>query len=269
MTDDGTLIASGYDSAFQIYNSETGAAVWEQTTQNCVKGIQITNDGQKVFVATFNFATQNDSYLACYQVGQSVPLWTKTFVGNFTAMNASKSGNRVIFCEYPGPVKKMFVLDGATGNQLFETPFQNQNPPGISNDGKYIVSGDYSGYIYLYEFNEGANTYSEKWHYRVNGASAWVWGMNISADGSTIAAGSLVFPSGGGTDGELYVFNNYSSVPVWVATGFLDAVVSVDLSADGSIIAAGSYGPIIDSRPDFMLYRKQSNTPYFNVNSPG
>ena len=147
MTSDGTLTASGFDSAFQIYNTGTGAVVWEQTTENCVKGIQITDDGQKVFVATFNFATQADSYLACYQIGQSVPLWFKAFTGNFTALSASKSGNRVVFCEYGGPVNKMFVFDGATGDQLFEAPFQNQNPPGISNDGKYIVSGDYSGFI--------------------------------------------------------------------------------------------------------------------------
>lgn len=268
MTDDGSLIANGFDSAFQIYNAVTGAVVWEQATQNCVRGISITNDGQKVFVATFNYGTQADSYLACYQVGQSVPLWSKTFVGNYTAMNVSKSGNRVVFCEYGGPVSKMFVLDGATGDQLFEAPFQNQNPPGISNDGKFIVSGDYSGFVYLYEYDEAGNTYNEKWHYKVNGTSAWVWGMNISADGSTIAAGTLVFLSSD-YDGELYVFNTYSPVPLWVATGFKDAVVSVDLSADGSIIAAGSWGPLNNTRPDFMLYRKQSNTPYFNISSPG
>ena len=61
MTEDGTLTANGYDSAFQIYNTATGALVWEQTTANCVKGISITNDGQKVFVATFNFSSQNDA----------------------------------------------------------------------------------------------------------------------------------------------------------------------------------------------------------------
>jgi len=268
MTEDGTLIANGFDSAFQIYNTATGAVVWEQNTANCVRGIQITNDGQIVFVATFNYSTQVDSYLACYQMGQSTPLWSKTFAGNFTAMNASKSGNRVIFCEYGGLVSKMFVLDGATGNQLFETPFQNQNPPGISYDGKYIISGDYSGYAYLYEFDEGANTYNEKWHYKVNGSSAWLWGMNISADGSTIAVGTLILNTTS-YDGELYVFNTYSPVPLWIATSFGDAVSSVDLSADGSIIAAGSYGPLNHSRPDFMLYRKQSPTPYFNINTPG
>jgi len=268
MTEDGTLIANGFDSAFQIYNTATGAVQWEQTTENCVKGIQITNDGQIVFVATFNYATQSDSYLTCYQVGQSIPLWSKTFVGNFAALSASKSGNRVVFCEYGGPVSKLFVLDGANGNQLFEAPFQNQNPPGISFDGKYIVSGDYSGFVYLYEYNEGTSTYNEKWHYRVNGSSAWVWGMNISADGSTIAVGTLIFQTSD-YEGDLLIFNSYSPVPVWVATGFKDAVVSVDLSADGSIIAAGTWGPIDNSRPDFMLYRKQSSTPYFNVNSPG
>ena len=268
MTEDGTLLANGFDSAFQIYNVETGALVWDQTTENCVKGIQITNDGQRLFVATFNYSTQNDSYLTCYQTGQSTPLWTKSFTGNFVALNASEDGNRVVFCMYGGTTNKLYVFDGSTGTQIFEAPFQNQNPPGISYDGKYIVSGDYSGFVYLYEYNEGIATYVEKWHYKVAGSSSWVWGMNISADGSTVAVGTLIFLTSD-YDGELYVFNTYSPVPLWVASGMKDAVVSVDLSADGSLIAAGGYGPVNDSRPDFMLFRKQSPTPYFNINSPG
>ncbi|MCK9205412.1 MAG: carboxypeptidase regulatory-like domain-containing protein, partial [Bacteroidales bacterium] len=268
MTEDGTLLACGYDSAFQIYDIATGAVVWEKTTTNCVKGIQISDDGQKVFVATFNIGTQTDSYLACYQVGQSTPLWTKTFTGNYTALSASGDGSRVVFCMYGGATSRLYVFAGSDGTQIFDAPFQNQNAPGISYDGKYIVNGDYSGYIYLYEYDEGTATYFVKWHYRVNGSSAWVWGMNISADGSTVAVGTLVFLSND-YDGELYVFNTYSPVPIWVAAGFKDAVVSTDLSADGSIIAAGSWGALDNSRPDLMFYRKQSATPYFSVSSPG
>jgi len=267
MTDDGNYVACGYDSTIQVFNASSNNPIWEVSINSCVKGIQISNDG-KVFVASFNSATQNDSYVYCYQVGQDTPLWTKSYTGNATALAASKSGNRVVFCEYGGTTNKLWILDGANGDQLFETGYADQNPPSISYDGKYVVSGNYSGYAFLYEYNEANNSYFEKWNYKVNGSNSWITGMSVSADGSTVAVGSLIFLTND-YDGELYVFNTYSPVPLWIATGFKDEVNAIDMSSDGSIIAAGSWGPIDNSKPDIFLYRKQSSTPYFSVNTPG
>ena len=93
--------------------------------------------------------------------------------------------------------------------------------------------------------------------------------MGISGDGSTIAVGTLIFTSSGGYDGEVYVFNNYSPVPLWSYPNMGDMVQCTALSSDGSIVAAGGWGPLNNSIPDVFLFRKQSNVPYFTVNTPG
>ena len=234
-----------------------------------VRGIQIRNDGWRVFVAAANPVTQDSTFVYCFQFGQSIPVWVKSFAGNYTALVLSKSGNRLLLGEYGGGNNKLFVLNPATGAVIFQTAFADQYPPAISDDGNYIVSGDFSGHVFLLEYNESAATYTEKWNYTVNGANSWVAGMGISGDGTTIAIGTLMFPATGGNDGELYVFNNYSPVPLWIYPSMGDMVQCVDLSSDGSIIAAAGWGPLNNSTPDILLFRKQSNVPYLTVNSPG
>ncbi|MCX6304487.1 MAG: carboxypeptidase regulatory-like domain-containing protein [Bacteroidetes bacterium] len=269
MTEDGTRIVNGVNDQVEIYGPGSALPVWAATLSRTVRGVQIRNDGQQVFVAAVNQATQDSSFIYCFNVGQGTPAWVKSFAGNYTALVLSKSGNRLLLGEYGGVNNKLFVLNTATGAQIFQTVFADQYPPAISDDGKYIVSGDFSGHVFLLEYSETAATYSERWNYTVNGASTWVAGMGISGDGSTIAVGTLIFTAAGGYDGELYVFNNYSPVPLWIYPNMGDMVQCVDLSSDGSVIAAAGWGPVNNSSPDILLFRKQSNVPFLSVNSPG
>ena len=269
MTEDGSRIANGVNDQVEVYEPASSIPLWTTTISRDIRGIQIRNDGQQVFVAAANLAAQDSSFIYCFTVGQSTPLWVKSFAGYYTALVLSKSGNRLLLGEYGGGNNKLFVLNPATGAQIFQTVFADQYPPAISDDGKYIVSGDFSGHVFLLEYNEATATYAEKWNYTVNGTNSWVCGMGISGDGSTIAVGTLVFTSSGGTDGEVYVFNNYSPVPLWIYSNMGDMVQCVDLSSDGSIIAAAGWGPVNNSTPDVLLFRKQSSVPYLTVNSPG
>jgi hypothetical protein len=122
----------------------------------------------------------------------------------------------------------------------------------------------------LYEYDETNESYHEKWNFKVGGGgtSAWVLGMGVSADGSTVAIGTLVFITGG-YDGEIYLFNSYSPEPLWVFEHCGDQVGSVSLSDDGSLIAAAGYGPLDHSKPDFFLFRKQSSSPIFSLTTQG
>ena len=269
MTGDGARIANGVNDQVEIYASGSSMPLWSTTISQSVRGIQIRDDGQQVFVAAADLVTQDSSFIYCFIVGQSTPVWVKSFAGNYTALVLSKSGNRLLLGEYGGGNNKLFVLNTTTGAQIFQTVFADQFPPAISDDGKYIVSGDFSGHVFLLEYSAATSTYAEKWNYTVNGANSWVAGMGISGDGSTIAVGTLIFTSAGGYDGELYVFNNYSPVPLWIYPGMGDMVQCVDLSSDGSIIAATGWGPFNNATPDLFLFRKQSNVPYLTVNSPG
>ena len=125
-------------------------------------------------------------------------------------------------------------MDGANGEILFDAYYANQNPPGLSNDGSVIVNGDYSGNVYLYKYNETLNLYEEKWSYKLGGGGTSVWavGMAVSGDGTTVAVGSLVFLANG-YDGEMYLFNSWSPVPLWVYSGTGDEVSWINISEDG------------------------------------
>jgi len=269
MTDDGSRIANGYNDLVEVYLPTSSSPIWTTSIAPLsVRGIQIQNDGQKVFVAGVNQSSADSSIVYCFQVGQPTPLWRKAYAGNYASLVISRSGNRVLLGEYGGGINKVFVLNGMNGAEIFQSPISDQYPPAISEDGKFLVNGDYSGHVFLYEYDDITQTYSERWTYQVNGSGSWVCGMGISADGSTLAVGTLMFTSTG-YDGELYVFDTYSPIPLWIYPNMGDMVQSIDLSADGSIIAAATWGPIGNATPDLYLFRKQSNTPYFTVNSNG
>lgn len=273
MTEDGTRIANGgmgTNDRVEVYAPDSPVPLWSTTIfSRLIMGIQIRNDGQQVYVAAVNL-TWDSLFVYCFIIGQNTPVWVTSCAGTYyTALVLSRSGNRLLLGQSGGGFNKLFVLNTATGEPVFQTFFQDQYPPAISDDGKYIVSGDHSGHVFIFEYNESTATYTEKWNYTVGGTNPWVTGMGISGDGSTIAIGTMTFPASGGNNGDLYVFNNYSPVPLWIYPNMGDMVQCVDLSYDGSIIAAASWGPIDNSTPDIFLFRKQSNVPYITVNSPG
>jgi fibronectin type 3 domain-containing protein len=271
MTDDGSRMVNGYNDLVEVYEPSSSVPVWTTTIKSplSVRGVQIQDDGQKIFVAAGDVSTQDTSFIFCFTVGENAPLWEASIAGNFATMVISKSGNRVLVGEYGSGINKLFAMNATDGSVISELTYADQYTPGISYDGKFVVSGDFSGHVFLYEYNEATSSYAEKWTTSVNGASTWVCGMGISADGTTIAVGTLDFTSSGGFDGDVYVYNNNSPTPLWIYTGMGDMVQSVDLSDDGSIIAAASWGPIGNAAPDLAIFRRQSNVPYFTVNSPG
>jgi hypothetical protein len=270
MTNDGEWIAVGYDSVAQVYMPTSSVVFWEVILTGDVLGLQISDDGERLFIAENNHNNTGNALVSAYTIGEDVPDWTTSFEGNGTVFNGSDDGSRMVFCQYSG-YNKMWVLDGENGDILFDDYYKNQNPPALSYDGSIILNGDYSGYAYLYQYNESLNTYEEKWNYKVGGGgtSVWVVGMAVSGDGSTVAVGTLIFLSGGGFEGEMYVFNSWSPVPLWIFSGAGDQLGSIDFSYDGSLIAAAGWGPLDHSKPDFFLFRKESSEPYFNILTQG
>lgn len=268
MTEDGSKIANGVNDQVEVYGPASSVPLWSATIDKIVRGIQIRDDGQQVFVAAVDLAAQDSSIVYCFNFGQSAPVWRKSFAGNYTALVLSKSGNRLLLGEYGGANNKLFVLNPVNGTLIYQTVFSDQYPPAVSDNGKYIVSGDFSGHVFLLEYSEIESTYHEKWNYTVAGSNSWAAGMGISGDGSTIAVGTLIFTATG-YDGELYVWDNNSPVPLWVYPNMGDMVQCVDLSYDGSIIAAAGWGPINNTSPDILLFRRQSSEPYLSFSSPG
>jgi len=73
----------------------------------------------------------------------------------------------------------------------------------------------------------------------------------------------------GGYNGQLYVFNSYSPIPLWIYDDMGDYVIDVDLTDDGSLIAVASWGPVDNSTSDFFLFNRESEIPIFEINTMG
>ncbi|HZK06834.1 MAG TPA: carboxypeptidase regulatory-like domain-containing protein [Bacteroidales bacterium] len=267
MTSDGMFVNVAFDNSVYIYNTATQALVWELTIPGQAVATFLSEDGAMLYVL------ENEGDAKClasaYEVGNTTPLWQTGFISSATIAAASGDRSRLAVCQYSG-ANKLWVIDTETGEVIFDAGYKNQNPPAFSYDGNILLNGDYSGYAYLYKYNEELNTYEEQWYFKVGGggSSAWVVGMAVSADGTTAAIGTLVFLSGG-SDGEIYLFDTYSPVPRWVYGNCGDEIAAVSLSDDGAMLAAAGYGPLDQSKPDAYIFRRESNEPIFTLTTPG
>ena len=269
MTADGLYLAVAASNNLRVFDGEVYTPIWEKDFEGHITAFKIADGGQKIYLAESSVGGEAKSRVSAYIIGQDDPLWTTNFEGNATAFAISGDYSKIAFCQYSG-VNKMHILNGENGEVIFDAFYFNQNPPAFNYDGKFVILGDYSGKAYLYEYDEDGDTYFEKWNFKVGGggSSAWVVGADISADGSTVAIGTLVFLSAG-YNGEIYLFNTYSNEPIWVYEDCGDEIYSISLSDDGSLFVVTGWGPLDHSKPDFYLFRKQSNVPIFTLNTPG
>lgn len=269
MLETGEVLAVGDDTILKIFSPDSSDPTWLYNLSYPIRGIQLSAMAEEVFISYYN-ESENSSAVQCYTIGDATPVWELTFPGGAGNLVLSDDASTLIFTQYGGENSFMTVMDTEAGDIIFQTVEYNQNPPAMSADGSIIVNGDYSGYLWVYQYDDELETYTELWHYHVNGGgtSDWIGGMAISADGSTIACGTLTFVTGG-FNGQIYLFNINSPTPLWVYENAGDYVIDVDLSADGSVLAAAGYGPYGITGDEFFLFRRQSNIPVFTIDAPG
>ncbi|MCF7920710.1 MAG: hypothetical protein K9N06_12425 [Candidatus Cloacimonetes bacterium] len=256
MTEDGSVLAVGDGNILKIFSPASQDPTWTLNMDASLVGLQLDAFGTTVYVA-YNNAGENMSYVQAYMVGDEELLWESSFPGGCGTLTICEDASTLIFTQYGGGFSFMWVIETTAGDVIFQAPEYNQNPPAMSADGSIIVNGDYSGYLWVYQYDEEMETYTELWHYHVNGGgtSDWIGGMAISEDGSTIACGTLTFITDG-YNGQVYLFDIASPTPIWVYDNAGDYVIDVDLSADGSILAACGYGPYAGTAPDFFLFKE-------------
>ena len=263
MTSDGKFSSAAFDNTVQVFNNTTQTMVWELTIPGEAFATFMSEDGTIVYVM------ENEGEVKCmasaYEVGNTVPLWQTQFLTKGTTAAISGDGSRLAVCQFFA-VTKLWVIDTETGEVIFDTGCNNTHPPAFSYDGSILLN-DHSGYAHLFKYQESLGTYKEQWSFKV-GSAGYVAGMAVSADGTTAALGTLIFLSEG-FDGEIYLFDTYSSVPRWVVGNCGDEVGSLSLSDDGSILAAAGFGPMNHSTPDAYFFRKESNVPFFTLTTPG
>ena len=265
MQPSGELMISTSDHTIKVFEEISSTPIWEYVPGGTIKDVAIHPTETKVFFSAYDESGFVNLY--CFDIESDEPLWQAHIDGSCETLTLSGDGSTLLYTQYGGGFSNMFVIDAEDGSILFSDDEQNQNPPSISHDGSIIVNGDYSGLITVYEFNETQDTYEIKWTYNT-GASNWIGGMAVSGDGSTVAAGTLEFLDTG-FDGEILLFDVNSPTPIWIYENFGDYVTSADLSYNGSLLAVAGYGPLDHSTSDFMLFRRQGNTPILEINTQG
>ncbi|HID32718.1 MAG TPA: WD40 repeat domain-containing protein [bacterium (Candidatus Stahlbacteria)] len=130
----------------------------------------------------------------------------------------------------------------------------------ISEDGRYLVTGDYYGRLKLYRWN--GSGYDLVWTAQVG--NPWITDVGISADGSTVVCGT------GYTNGKVCLFDSSSSTPLWQFQGYGGygaLIASVDLSDHGERIAVASWGDTahVGDFYVFTLHDRNSPNPIIGI----
>ena len=271
----GQTIAYSDSNELYVVNLE-GTEIFHETFTYPVSHFKLTSEGDKIYVS---YGRYEDNYyaIACYSIGstKSDPLWViGDLTVNVVGLSLSKNNARLVAAFAQG-YKQIWVINPMTGdilqNDLYYYDNSPSQDPALSADGSYLAYTDFSGMAYLYHWN--GERYESVWTASVAGpgaTSTWGCANAISEDGSLIAIGTLDFVNTSyGYDGCCFLFNNYSNEPIWSYTGCGDEVTQVAMSDDGSVIAFATWGPIDHTTPDFFLFRKQSNVPIAELNTPG
>ncbi|RPI75848.1 MAG: T9SS C-terminal target domain-containing protein [Ignavibacteriales bacterium] len=146
-----------------------------------------------------------------------------------------------------------------------------ESPAVISGDGTVIVTADNSGFVQTWAFDATNEEYYLLWQYRVPAGTFtnWASSVDISADGSTIVAGSLLFFSAG-YDGTVMAFDTYGDgTPKWIYSGAGDLVDDIALSDNGKVAAAVTWGDLAHTKGDLLVFDVETGEVTFEVISPG
>ena len=271
----GNTIAYSDNNELYVVDLE-GEEIFHETFAYPVTHFKLTSEGTRIYVS---YGRYEDNYyaIACYSFGvnKSDPDW---LIGDLTVnvvgLSLSKNDQRLVAAFAQG-YKQIWVIDPMTGDILQDDLYYYDNSPSqdpaLSANGDYLAYTDFSGMAYLYPWN--GERYESVWTASVKGpgsSSTWGCANAISDDGSLIAIGTLDFVNTSyGYDGCCYLFNNYSDTPIWSYTGCGDEVTQAAMSDDGSVIGFVTWGPYEHTSPDYFIFRKQSNVPIAELNTPG
>ena len=268
MLEDGSLMAAGKGDSAKVFLSSSNVAVWKQHFAGSVAGIALSPDGSTIYLSE-ELSSLNKVY--SYDIETGVMNWEVSYADDYYSNGLVLSGNGefLVFYQY----QNIYILNPDDGLEIDNISNYGEAVPAISDDGSILVTGDYTGYAQVYEYDSGTHTYNQLWTYQETGGiySPWITSMSVSGDGTTIAIGSLIYedPDNDIYNGKLHLFNTYSGTPVWSFENMGHFVSSIDMPYDGSTIAVGTWGPVDNSSPDFFLFERYSNEPVFTINSPG
>lgn len=239
--------------------------------------VAVSRDGNTIVAAACN--TSNSTMdIAVFGPSSNVPVSYTTWQfpslsGNTVrGFDLSADGSTLYFCEYGNAVNLPYahLWDVASHTEVFTTlvgaTFDAQ---GISGDGSVFAYGLW-GQILVWKKSGG--TYTSR--FTVNGpGSSYVGALDLSDDGSTLAAGWTIYSSWQQveiraidvvTQAQTMSETVTSSVP-----SLQNVISGVSISADGERFAVGLWGDGTGAVAEARLYSKHQNAPLVVRNQNG
>lgn len=234
--------------------------------------IAVARDGSLLVCAAASPLSGGMHRVYAFAPPSTTPLWTFDFSD---AVSTGIYGITLSVDKSTVAVNGKFhgwILDAATGTVRTHFDIANtESRIALSRDASVMAIAELSGFIKASVWNASQHRYQLLWQDKVPAGSFtnWASAVDVSADGSTIMAGSLIF-LGAGYDGSIYLFDTFGEgLPQWVLPNVGDEVAQVALSDDGSFGAAVTWGDLGNTLPDVYIFERNSNTPVFSVNTPG
>jgi WD40 repeat protein len=210
--------------------------------------------------------------LVCVDTGTGGVLWDVPLltVGNgLYGVDISGSGSRVLVSAYEqtSGAQVYSMTDGSLVGSAMGN--YGQTKAAISEDGNRVVIGNFNGQIRMFQWSGSAWTLAGS----IATGDSWVTAVAISADGHTVAGGTLGFSPYRGK--VVAVDWPASSAPasMWDYKNYGDEVSSVAICDDGSVIVAGSWGTYGATSGDVFTALDHTGAVIFNllddVDEPG
>jgi WD40 repeat protein len=263
-----TMPVSASNSKFAGTGAELPAYIWNHDSPLPEQqfnfdpgqtGAGVSYSGNGNLLAMVIGAGQNDAILTIYDIAAQDTVFTRHFVPTqgLYGVDLSLDGSIALVSCYG----QLYVFEVPSGNVREALPNYSQNIAKVSANGQRVVNGDFTGVVYLYQWN-GSN-YDTHW-IRATGHD-WVTAVDISDDGSTVVCGTLDFVGqayggkfqmwDGDTGNELIDYDDYG-----------DMVASVALSGTGQYAIAGSWGQYATTFGDVVTcFMRGSSVPIYRL----
>jgi len=261
------IVADGTE--LYVLNHENGEPVWHKSFSENVSYAAAFPDGTGLYCSVGTYPDPFTVY--AFSTSSETPVWSLIADNSVVGISVAEDHSQLIVC-LAQPAQKALIVNPTDGEVVQELFYYNNSPtqtPAFSANGDFLAVADFSGKGTLYKRINGQ--YEKQWQTSLQNAgssSTWGCGTAISADGSTIAFGTLGFLSTGYM-GSLYVFNNYSKDPLWSYHNFGDEVCYISMTDDGSLIACASWGDLNHTLPQLHIFRKENPVPLSTLKTPG
>ena len=277
ISSDGSKIAATAGTDFYLLDPANGTINFQFTLPDSLYAsvVTLSRDGSMAVVLAQALGNSTTYRAYAFDISISTPSIKWIFdvqgseIANWAGANFSADGSNVAITGR----NHLYIINSVDGTLIWDHFVDNtESAPAISEDGKIVVTADNSGFVQTWNYNSVNNEYFLLWQYKVPGgtSSSWASSVGISADGSTIVAGSLIFLSSG-YDGSITCFDTYGDgTPKWVYGGVGDLVDDIKLSDDGKVAAVVTWGDYpAHSKSDLLVFDTETGDLTFDVVTPG